>query len=480
MKKIITVLVIVFTLTLVSSIALADTLYATIGGKVTVTSSDLNYFLTQAGAPAQVSNDQKTALLNQLIEMKLFDYLGTQNGYQNSAEFKAQMNKQVNGMLMQTAYQQYIVTPSTPTAAQIQAQYKANKAKYVTPNRADVSQIVVKTQAQATAIMNQLKGKQGKALNLAFAKLAQTQSQDQVSAKQGGHIGMYSEDSTIGQYKTVIFGMKTPGVAQPFAMSGMYVILKVNAVYPGHAMSLAEATPVITQTLEQQQMATVAQNWFNTSLKQYGVVNQANLTQYIGVSGASMVSGTSTTSGSSVAAPTISGTAILATISGSSVTVADVNKAINDAIAQSGQQNITITPQIRQQMYNQVVFPKLLLVAAQKNNLQNSSTYQQMYSFVEMDALANYTVEQLVVKKVNVTAAQAQSFYDQNAKAIGQPYAKVQSQIMNQLKQQAVQNGIQQIISQNSKLVVTYDTDLTKASGVAKPQNNTTSKPTTR
>jgi len=481
MKKLVSIIVIVATLMFATTVTFADTLYATIGGKMTVTSTDLNYFLSQAGGPAQVSNAQKAQLLNQLIEMKLFNYIGMQNGYQNLPAFKTQMSKQVNGMLTQTAYQQYIVTPSTPTNAQIQAQYTANKSQYFTPNKADVSQIVVKTQAQANAIMAQLKGKTGNALNTTYANIAKAQSQDSVSAKQGGHIGMYSEDTTIGQYKTVIFGMKKPGVAQPFAMTGVYVILKVNTVYPGHQMTLAEATPVITQQLQQQQLPTVAQNWFNSTLKQYGVINQANVTAFIGTSGAATISGSSTTSGSSVAkAPAISGSAILATISGSSVTVADVNKAISDAIAQSGQQNVTVTPQIRQQMFNQVVFPKLLLVAAQKNNLQKTAYYQQMYNFSQLDALANFTVEQMVVNKVTVTQAQAQAFYNQNAKQIGQPFSKVQTQIINQLKQQAVQNGVQQIIAQNSNLVVTYNTDLTKASGVAKPQNNTTSKPTTR
>lgn len=483
MKKILSTLIIVITLTFVSTCAFGDTVYATIGGKLSVTSTDLNYFIAQASGPNQITNAQKSALINQLIEMKLFNYLGMQNGYQNQPTFQDQMAKQEKALLTQAAYQQYIVNPSTPTTAEIQAQYNTNKSKYVTPTKADVSQIVVKTQTQANVIMAQLKGKTGNSLNTTFSQLAKAQSQDTVSAKQGGHIGVYSQDTTIGQYKTIIFGMKKPGVAQPFSMSGMYVILKVNQVYPGHAMSLAEATPIISESLQQQAMSEVAQNWFNVSLKQYGIVNQANLVKYIGgsasspVSGSGLVSRSSSISGSGVA---ISGTATLATINGSNITVADINRAINDTIAQSGQSNVTITPKLRQQIYNQVVFPKLLLAVAQKNNLQDTLTYQQMYTFAQMDLLANYTVEQLVVNKVSVTQAQAQAFYNQNATQIGQPFAKVQTQIMNQLKQQAVQNGIQQIISQNIKLVVTFNTDLTKSSGIPEPQNNTTSKPTTR
>lgn len=71
----------------------------------------------------------------------------------------------------------------TPSPQQVQAWYDSHKSDYTTPQRTRFSVIQVKTQADADAVLAQLK--QG----ADFAALAKEKSIDPISARKGGDMG---------------------------------------------------------------------------------------------------------------------------------------------------------------------------------------------------------------------------------------------------------------------------------------------------
>jgi len=452
LSLIIVIIVVVLVIVGVSGCQKHGTTYAVIGGKYKVTDTDVNQYLAQVGMTS-VTPDQKLAVINNLIYIKLLDYVGMQKGYEKSPEYQSAMSSQQDQILMQVAVQKYITDAAKVTDKDIQNAYNAQKSQMVVPQQAVVSHIVVATQAQAQAIITQLQGKSGTDLDNAFSALAKSQSLDSQTASKGGMIGTYTPNNATGAYKTAIFSMNSPGVySQPVKLMNQWSVIKVDQIIPSQTMSLQQATPVLKQQLQQQKYMQQMQTWQAAALKNLGSENQTNVQAFVSGS-AALTSGSST---------------VFATISGQNVTGQDI---INGVAAMAQQQTgqaaptsavlqyiATMNPQAKQQMLNQVIFNKLLLAQAKKDNLQNSKNYKQIYSMISSQALAMVTQQKEIVANIQVTDDQAQSFYTQNAAQINQPFAQVKAQIIQYLQQQQAPQAIQQWFVTNEAKYVKLNT----------------------
>ncbi|MCX5774298.1 MAG: peptidyl-prolyl cis-trans isomerase [Fusobacteria bacterium] len=413
--------------------------YAVIGGKYKVTDADVNQYLVQIGAPSNISADQKLAVINNLIYIKLLDYVGMQKGYEKSSDYQTMMTSQQNQILSQVAMQKYITNAAKVTDQDVSSAYNAQKSQLSVPQQAVVSHIVVKTKAQAQAIISQLQGKSGTVLDNAFSAIAKTQSLDTQTAQKGGLIGTYSQSNAIGAYKAAIFSMTSPGVySKPVQLMGDWSVIKVNQIIPAQAMSLTQATPMLKQQLQQQKFIQQMQSFQTSSIKRFGSENQANVNAFI--SGTAVI-----TSGSST---------VFATINGQNITGQDLISAVSTMAQQQTGQAISpaaavqyiaqMNSQAKQQVFSQVMLNKLLLASAKKDNLQNSKDYKQIYAMISSQALAMVTQQKEIVNNIQITDAQAQSFYKQYSSQINQPFTQVKAQIVQMLQQQESAQAIQQ------------------------------------
>ena len=140
-------------------------------------------------------------LLNQQIDRKALLVAARKEKLERKPDIAAQMQAAADEKL-ENAYVQQQVGPQVTEAA-IQTEYNKDYANKPGPEQVDARHILVKTQAQAQAIIDQLnKGAD-------FGKLAQAQSIDP-GAKNGGELGWFSQNEMVPAFSAAAFALK-PG-----------------------------------------------------------------------------------------------------------------------------------------------------------------------------------------------------------------------------------------------------------------------------
>jgi peptidyl-prolyl cis-trans isomerase C len=174
----------------------------------TVNSQPIHMSDAQAAAgslPSQLQNLPPQQLLplivNQLIDRKALLVAAHAENLQKDPNVAAAMQDAANQKL-ENAYIQQKITPQVTDSA-VQAAYKANYAGKPGPTQVEARHILVKTQAQAEAIIKQLNH------GANFAKLAEKNSIDPGAAN-GGELGWFSQDQMVPVFANAAFALK-PG-----------------------------------------------------------------------------------------------------------------------------------------------------------------------------------------------------------------------------------------------------------------------------
>jgi peptidyl-prolyl cis-trans isomerase C len=150
----------------------------------------------------QLPPDQLFPLLvNQLIDRQALLVAATNEHLARNPSVRAAMEDAANEKL-ENAYVQEKVGPQVTDAA-VQAEFQKDYANKPGPAQVDARHILVKTQAQAEAIIDQLnKGAD-------FATLATKDSIDP-GAKNGGELGWFSQDEMVPAFAQAAFAL-SPG-----------------------------------------------------------------------------------------------------------------------------------------------------------------------------------------------------------------------------------------------------------------------------
>jgi peptidyl-prolyl cis-trans isomerase C len=155
--------------------------------------------------PAQMQQlppDQLFPLLvNQLIDRQALLVAAQTEGLQNDPKIQAAMAAAANEKL-ENAYVQQQIAPSITDAA-VQAEYQKDYAGKPGPEQVDARHILVKTQAEAEAIIERLNH------GADFGKLAIKDSIDP-GAKNGGELGWFSQNEMVPAFANAAFALK-PG-----------------------------------------------------------------------------------------------------------------------------------------------------------------------------------------------------------------------------------------------------------------------------
>ena len=132
----------------------------------------------------------------------------------------------------------------TPTQQQVQAWYDSHKSDYTTPQRTRYSVIQVKTEADANAILAQLK--QG----ADFATLAKTKSIDPISARKGGDMGWLEPETLPDELKNA--GLTTKGQLSGVIKSSVgFLIARLDDIQPQQVKPLSDVYATVAQSAEQ-------------------------------------------------------------------------------------------------------------------------------------------------------------------------------------------------------------------------------------
>lgn len=166
-------------------------------------------------------------------------------------------------MISQSAYQYATKGVKKPTLAQEQSYYKQNASQFKSPPQAEVSDIVVKTQAEATQVVGLLnKG-------TAFSTLAKKYSIVPAEVKSGGNLGWLAETTTgtmsPAMYQT-LQGMK-PGQFTTYQGSQGFHVIRLVAVKPGTQSPFSAVQSQVSSDVLQQNQFNAYKAWANRIVK---------------------------------------------------------------------------------------------------------------------------------------------------------------------------------------------------------------------
>jgi peptidyl-prolyl cis-trans isomerase C len=225
-----------------ASSAPADPVVATVNG-MKIHLSEIQQ--DAQSAPQQLQQlppDQLFPLLvNQEIDRRALLVAAKKIDLEKNPAVAAAMEQAAN-VKLENAYVQQQIAPAITTAA-IQAEYNKSYAGKPGPEQVEARHILVKTQAEAQSIIDQLNH------GADFATLAEKDSIDP-GAKNGGELGWFGKDEMVPAFADAAFALpvgqytKTPVQTQ----FGWHVIL-VEGKRTAPAPALADVQDQIRQTL---------------------------------------------------------------------------------------------------------------------------------------------------------------------------------------------------------------------------------------
>ena len=167
----------------------------------------------------------------------------------------AQVRDQVRIEILTNKIYEAVIKKVTVTDADVQAYYDQNAAKYQQPASREVRHILVKTEAQAQKLHDQIQS------GADFAKLAKKYTQDEASKADGGKFTAL-EGRTVGPFDDFIFSAKTGELSDPIKTEfGWHIIEVLSAIKPPTTTPLDQVNPPIKTTLLQTKQNAAMRAW---------------------------------------------------------------------------------------------------------------------------------------------------------------------------------------------------------------------------
>ncbi len=178
---------------------------ATVNGKP-ITAEQFSVFVEAVtGKPGtDLPPEQKSQMLDQLINMELASQAAEKEGLQNDAATKARIALLTMQVLAQAGTEKYLKAHPV-SDSEVKAEYDEQVAKL--PMEYKARHILVDSKEQAEAIIKQLDA------GADFAKLAAKDSKDP-SGKNGGDLGWFSLQSMVKPFSDAVAALKKGEITQ--------------------------------------------------------------------------------------------------------------------------------------------------------------------------------------------------------------------------------------------------------------------------
>ena len=180
--------------------AKASTVVATVNGQA-IDSETFNVFVQAvANKPAaEIPAEQKTQMLEQLINMTLAAQAGEKEGLQNEPAVKARMQLLKTQLIAEAATEKYMKAHPV-SESETKAEYDTQVANM--PKEYKARHILVDTKEKAEAIIKEL------AAGGDFAKIATKESKDPGSGKNGGDLGWFTAQTMVKPFAEAVAGLQ--------------------------------------------------------------------------------------------------------------------------------------------------------------------------------------------------------------------------------------------------------------------------------
>jgi len=240
-----------------ATVASAQTL-VTVNGKA-ITQQDVDTELMQAtqGRFNQLPKDRqdlfRQQVLKQLVGKELIYDDAKRSGITKSAEYKTEYKKLESRMKKELAiqvWQKKLLDSIKISQKELKNYYNKNKDEFNEKESVHARHILVKSEAEAKKIINQLKSLSGQKLKAKFIELAKKDSTGP-SAPNGGDLGYFSKGQMVPAFNDKVFSMKVGTITKkPVKTQFGYHIIYLEDKKPAMTRKFSEVKGFIEQRLK--------------------------------------------------------------------------------------------------------------------------------------------------------------------------------------------------------------------------------------
>lgn len=194
-------------------------------GSIAVSEAEVNEMIASLRQRGQnYDNAQgREMILEQLISNKLLLLDAKKNMYEYNAEFKAQMEKVKEDMLISFAMAKTFEAVKPATEEEIQKFYEENKANFISGESVNASHILVDSEEKANELLEKIRKGE-----ISFEDAARENSSCP-SSENGGSLGEFTRGQMVPEFDEAAFSMVAGEVKGPVKTQYGYHLIKVNS-----------------------------------------------------------------------------------------------------------------------------------------------------------------------------------------------------------------------------------------------------------
>ena len=236
---------------------------AKVGG-LTVMESEVNEMIASLRMRGQdLDNSQgREMVLEQLVANKLLLLDAQKNMYEYNAEFKAQLQKVKEDMLINFAMSKALEGVKSATDDEIKEFYEANKDRFVAGESVSASHILVDSEEKAKEILEKINSGE-----VSFEDVARKESSCP-SSENGGNLGEFTRGQMVPEFDKAVFEMEVGEVRGPVQTQFGYHLIKLNAKNEAKTYALEE----IREQLKDMVMKEKQQKAYQSKLNQLKIM----------------------------------------------------------------------------------------------------------------------------------------------------------------------------------------------------------------
>ncbi len=239
-------------MTVLGLTAMSANVLGTVNDKpITTEDAELYVSQTQPGADyATLSADQKKAITQRLVERLLFIEQAKKEGMEKDPEYLKMLERDKEELLVRTWFvKQFKNTVVSDSEAK--AYYDKHPEEFTIPAQVHARHILVKTEQEAQALIDQLKNLKGDDLKKKFIELAKAKSTGPTGPK-GGDLGYFGAGQMVKPFNDAVFAMKVGTVSDaPVKTQFGYHVIYLEEKKPSKKVPYDEAKARIIDMLKQ-------------------------------------------------------------------------------------------------------------------------------------------------------------------------------------------------------------------------------------
>jgi len=215
-----------------------------------ITENEVNMLIQQLGpqrAAQFKSEEGKKAIINELINQKLFYLEALDNNIENNEEFKSELEKAKMNIITQIAVQNFLEDVNVEDE-EVKEYYEKNKEMFKNPEMVKASHILVSDEDKAKEIFEEISN------GLDFAEAAVKYSTCP-SGKNGGDLGFFGKGQMVKEFEDAAFEQNLNEVGNPVKTQFGYHIIMVTDKKEPAVSSYEEVKPELKR-----QMTAMKQN----------------------------------------------------------------------------------------------------------------------------------------------------------------------------------------------------------------------------